>query len=156
MRSDHAKVRSELSRLSKQNKLTAAYTVAVASNPKSALHACFEWDDKIAGVKYRLEQARELISSFEITVRVEHRNVEVQEFVHHPHKSKTGGGYVGTVELRDQPDAARDFVQGQLQIAEAYVRKAADFATVLKVEGETRDLADRLRTLRARVSEAAA
>jgi hypothetical protein len=41
--------------------LTPDAVVARASNPKSALHDAFEWDDTEAARKYRLEQARQLI-----------------------------------------------------------------------------------------------
>lgn len=33
----------------------------IARNPETELHKCFEWDDAIAGEKYRLEQARKVI-----------------------------------------------------------------------------------------------
>lgn len=32
-----------------------------AENPDSELHKCFEWDDAIAGHKYRLSQARQIM-----------------------------------------------------------------------------------------------
>lgn len=37
-----------------------------ARNKKTELHKCFEWDDSVAGEKYRLIQAREIIRHFVI------------------------------------------------------------------------------------------
>lgn len=41
--------------------LTAALVVEVARNPLHPLHARFEWDDSVAGEKWRLEQAGQLL-----------------------------------------------------------------------------------------------
>ena len=43
-------------------KSTPEEIVEKAKNPNSELHKCFEWDDSIAGAKYRIIQARTLIT----------------------------------------------------------------------------------------------
>lgn len=67
-----------------------------AASESSPLHSFFEWDDSVAGKKWRLEQARELIASVEIiVVEVDHpvrmmhsvvvnteRGASTREFVH--------------------------------------------------------------------------
>jgi len=53
---------TELARLYQQrNELTADIVLAAAKKPSSPLHAAFEWDDKVAGHKWRLDQAWRLI-----------------------------------------------------------------------------------------------
>jgi len=42
--------------------LYPAHVVEYARNPKTALHNRFEWDDDVAAEKYRLWQARQIIS----------------------------------------------------------------------------------------------
>lgn len=42
-------------------RLTARIVLDEARNPKHVLHNRFEWDNKVAAEKYRIEQARELI-----------------------------------------------------------------------------------------------
>lgn len=44
-------------------KLHPKHIVSAARDPKSPLHSKFEWDDRVAGEAYRLNQARELIKS---------------------------------------------------------------------------------------------
>ena len=46
-----------------RKKLTDKLVVDDARPAESPLHKYFEWDDKIGGEKYRLQQARSLISS---------------------------------------------------------------------------------------------
>lgn len=47
-------------------KLTPQNVVAVAADPGHPLHHRFEWDDSVAGARYRESQARELIRSVRI------------------------------------------------------------------------------------------
>lgn len=46
-----------------RRELTPAVVVDAASKPKHPLHHRFEWDDTVAGHKYRLVQAADLIRS---------------------------------------------------------------------------------------------
>lgn len=41
------------------------------NNKNSEIHKCFEWNDKIAGEKYRLQQASKLISSISFIIEEE-------------------------------------------------------------------------------------
>jgi hypothetical protein len=50
-------------------KLTPSVVVAVATSKNHPLHSRFEWDDKVAGPKYREVQARELIRSVRIVYK---------------------------------------------------------------------------------------
>lgn len=44
--------------------VTPENVLEVAKNKNSVIHNCFEWNDEIAGRKYRLLQAGEMIRSF--------------------------------------------------------------------------------------------
>ena len=46
--------------------VTPANVLEKARNKKTELHKCFEWDDSVAGEKYRLIQARQIIQHFVI------------------------------------------------------------------------------------------
>lgn len=50
-------------------KLTPAIVVDEARDMEHPLHQRFEWDDEIAGEKWRREQARELIQSVRVVYR---------------------------------------------------------------------------------------
>lgn len=62
-----ASLRDSLTRIyHERQRLTPKDVVDDARPPDSELHNRFEWDDSVAGEKYRLVQASELIRSVEI------------------------------------------------------------------------------------------
>lgn len=73
------KIGQELARIRKQGNgvLTAESVVAFAKNADTALHQKFEWNDKIAGHKYRLEQAARIIQAHVVIDKTTHEAVRV-------------------------------------------------------------------------------
>lgn len=61
-KADAEKVSDELSAI----KCTPSNVVEHARNPKTELHKCFEWNDSIAGEKYREHQAQQVIRNLVI------------------------------------------------------------------------------------------
>jgi len=57
---------AELERIRQERSgiLKPDHVVAEATDPGNPLHDKFEWDDAVAGHKYRLDQARKLIKAF--------------------------------------------------------------------------------------------
>lgn len=51
-----------------QGRLSPDLVVEVATAPEHPLHVMFEWDDTVAGAKYRLVQAAGLIRSVKISI----------------------------------------------------------------------------------------
>lgn len=69
---DVQKVGEELEVLEKMTEISNKSVLEFAKkNKKSELNKCFEWDDKIAGEKYRLYQASNLISSISFIIEEE-------------------------------------------------------------------------------------
>lgn len=52
----------------KQHRAKAEDIVAAAVDPKSPIHAAFEWDDSECGKEHRLEQARILLRSYQVLI----------------------------------------------------------------------------------------
>lgn len=67
------KVGKELEKIEKREELTREAVLEYAKDKKSELNKCFEWDDSIAGEKYRLVQASAILSSISIVVKEEPR-----------------------------------------------------------------------------------
>lgn len=82
--------------------LTPGIVVDEARDPEHPLHNRFEWDDSVAGEKWRHHQAHELITSVKITYKApggQHR--EIRQF--HAIRKETGHVYEPTEEvLRDE------------------------------------------------------
>jgi hypothetical protein len=68
---DANKVGKELERIERKEELTRESVSKFAKNKKSELHKCFEWDDSIAGEKYRLYQASNILTSISIVYEEE-------------------------------------------------------------------------------------
>ena len=64
-RADAQKIGEELESLGESP--DPAGIVELASNPKTELHKCFEWDSKTAAQKYREYQARNIVNHLTVT-----------------------------------------------------------------------------------------
>jgi len=54
----------EILRIEKINgSISAQDLIDVSKDPKSVLHPCLDWEDRVAGPKWRLEQSRSLLAS---------------------------------------------------------------------------------------------
>lgn len=131
--------------------ITPERVVKAAENRRSPLHACFEWDNTKAAAAYRLEQARTLIRSVEVTVVVEDRPVEVCYFVRDPSKEAGQQGYVTLDQLRRDPSQARQHLQLEIGAVLASLRRAEEYARVLHMETEFDQVRTSVRTLAARI-----
>ena len=89
--------------------LTRDIVLSDAQNPKSPLHACFEWDDKVAANTYRLEQAGWLI-----------RNIEVTYTTDNDDEPKSIRAFVQVVREEDQKPV---FVSAQMAFADPMLRE---------------------------------
>lgn len=88
-----ASKREELAHLEANGKLKPGDVVAYATNPKTHLHKCFEWDDSAAAAKYRLDQARTQIRMYVMVVEGPKAPIEMRQYVSLPSDRKRGGGY---------------------------------------------------------------
>jgi hypothetical protein len=83
--------------------LTPQRVLAAARDTSNALHAQFEWDDAIAGEAYRIEQARTLVRSIKVEVRViGGARTVIPRYVRDPHVPAAQAGYVEVTSLRDR------------------------------------------------------
>lgn len=58
------------------SEITPENVLKKAKNKKTELHKCFEWDNTVAGEKYRLIQARQIIQHFVIVTPEEKEEEE--------------------------------------------------------------------------------
>ena len=88
-------VREELQRLANDNGglLTASVVVKAARNKESPLHSHFEWDNKKAGERYRLVQARALINRVRVVTVHEEAKITTVKYVRAPDIPASQQGY---------------------------------------------------------------
>ncbi|CAE6856779.1 hypothetical protein R75461_07754 [Paraburkholderia nemoris] len=119
------------------NTLDAGIVVRDARRVRSPLHACFEWDDAVAGQQYRLEQARHLIRSVRIVIQTKQATYRAPAYVSDP---RTRHGYVSTVQLRDSKDEARAALLAEFVLVRGLLERARGIARVLGLESEVEAL----------------
>ena len=86
-------------------RVTADRVIAAARNPKSALHRYFEWDDKLAAVKFRIEQARELIRNVRDLLEIEDEVIELEfpTYVRDQLRATNESGYTNLMHVKSPP-----------------------------------------------------
>lgn len=140
-----------LREMADQGAMTPERVVKAAESPDSPLHAWFEWDDTKAASAYRIEQARALIRSVEVTVIIEDRPIEVSYFVRDPAQAAQAQGYVTLDTLRRQPDQAQLHLRAELDAVLSNLRRAEGYARVLHLMPELEQVRLGVRQLAARL-----
>lgn len=118
----------------KHKSLTPIAVEQEARDPKHPLHNRFEWDDTVAGYKYRLSQASEIIRSVRI-VETPGEDSDLRAFVAVREKTSHKADYVPTEEAMASP-FMRELVLRDMQREWETLRKRwqhmAEFADMVK------------------------
>lgn len=113
--------------------LYPADVVSFARNPKTALHAAFEWDDTKAAAAHRLEQARQLIRVVVDVEESERSDISVSAYVALRGDRKGEGGYRSvSVLLRTARGRAAILDTAMWELA-AFERKYAELQELCEV-----------------------
>ena len=109
------KIQERMDKLEALNggRLTPDAVVEDAKDPRSPMHDQFEWDDKVAGHQYRLDQARTLIRAVTVERNTVSRTVAAPYYIRDP-RAGNEQGYVSMATLRSDSDIARDAVEQYL------------------------------------------
>ena len=76
------KVGVELEKIENEGRLTNASVLEFAkNNENSELNKCFDWDDTVAGEKWRLQQASSILTSISIVIQEESQENIVKAFI---------------------------------------------------------------------------
>lgn len=122
--------------------LTPHAVVEDARSPDSPLHKCFTWDADKAAYAHWLDQARFLITSVRVDVKVSRTMVSVVAYVRDPSAGSREQGYRAVSELRTDADAARAAVCEEFSRAADVLRRARELAKVLGAPDEVQGLLD--------------
>jgi hypothetical protein len=130
MRLDTTLIEHALETIRATGPLTPERIEAHARDASHPLHAYFEWDDAVAGHKYRLEQARTLLRVVIGTATViEGTTYEFPKYVRDPDLAGNQQGYVAIRELAG--DSATRAVAAEIDRACAALERAIGIATAV-------------------------
>lgn len=106
-----------------------------ASSPDSVYHSYFEWDDKKAGPKFRLQQARHLLQHLRVIYHdAEGKRVSVRKYLRvrlstpADHELKTG--YVPRVQVLKSAHLRVQVVDMARQMLESFKTRFRQFAEI--------------------------
>lgn len=133
--------------------LTPDIVVRAAQPDSSPLHDYFDWDDREAAKKWRLEQARELIRSVHVSITTENVTVAAPYFLRDPDMESDEQGYATVASLRTSEDRARAVVLAEFSRAAGALSRAKAVATALNLVGEIESLERRLARLSKRAGK---
>lgn len=126
--------------------IRAQDVLAEARKKDSPLHHRFEWDDTEAAEKYRMIQARALISiSAEVT---KGSNVPTRVFVSLKNERWSGGGYRTAVSVLSNEDMQQQLLQDALENMEYFREKFKRLQQLSDVMETMKQAEQRLKTKR--------
>lgn len=136
--------------------LTADFLVKDAAAKNHPWHNRFTWDDAIAGHRWRIDQARELIRSVRYQVVEEEQIYRSAAYIRDPDADSASQGYVPVVRLRTEGQRARDAVLAEFERVGASLRRARDVSGTLGLAKEIDQMIVSVDGLAARVTRGAA
>ena len=107
-----------------------------ARDPEHPLHNRFEWDDAVAGEKYRLQQASDLIRSVEWTYAEEPDGAPKKVRAFHSVNRVDGPTYVPAQEIKDDPFLTKLTLQSAEREWKSLHRKYAHLTQFLAIVRE--------------------
>lgn len=137
-------VTSRLNYLAEKGRLTPQAVEKDARNPASPLHGCFEWDTEKAAYRFRIMQARKIITRYSVTVTSESRILQAPYAVRDPDRPSRSSGYVRTVELQTDTDRARSVLLDEIGKLDAQMRRVTALAAAFGLEQELDELRQRV------------
>lgn len=126
MRHRDPRIRAALDQIAEadeRNRLRPEGVVDHARSPESALHACFTWDDRIAGEQYRLVQARHLISQYYVVLHQEPTPVVARAYVSLKSVRVQGGGYTPIRRVLSEPELHAEMLRNAREDLDAMERR---------------------------------
>lgn len=102
--------------------LRGADVVDFATNPKTALHDKFQWDDSAAAREFRLWQARELIRVAVTVLKGTDKSTRCFVSLYDDRKTD-GGGYRAMVDVMSDPEMRTALLQQANAEAQSYRQK---------------------------------
>lgn len=136
-----------------EGRITPDTIVEDARSKASPLHSLFEWDKSKAAMAYWIGTAREIIGSVRVVVTNKTTTVRAPMYVRDP--DATGQGYRSVVNLKSDPDKARDALVYTLEVAAGHIRRAYDIAESIGLQTEIDALLERVSGLQRSLTKAA-
>lgn len=115
----------------KHGLLTADFLVMDATSERHPWHGRFTWDDKVAGHRWRIEEARQMIRAVTYTIVEDRQIYKSAAYVRDPDADPSEQGYAPIAKLRTETTRARDVVLSEFERVSAALKRARDVSGTL-------------------------
>jgi hypothetical protein len=131
--------------------LTPALVLAEAKRKDSPIHDQFDWTDKTAANKYRLEQARKLIRSVKVEITNETRTIKAVAYARDPRSPHKEQGYVDVAKIKTDEEKAQELLLQEFARAAAALERAHGIAAHLGLEADVAAVMERVNYMSAEI-----
>jgi len=111
----------------KKGGITPQDVLEEGESARSPLHSYFEWDNKIAGEKYRLSQASHLLRSIEIEIKISDKNRRTRAYLNVkiscPDTDRMEGVYVNLKKALTEPEYRKQVLQNAVKEIDLWKQK---------------------------------
>lgn len=153
---DKEAIKNELARLYvKYGLLSPEIVEREARNLSSPLHSEFEWDDAVAGLHHRWDQARRLIRSVRVTVTVNHVQVRSVAYIRDPRVPAARQAYVSTEDAAKSDAIRYGVLDDEIRRAEGAIRRTVNTCAALGLEKDAKRLLSAILRFRKKVASVA-
>jgi hypothetical protein len=122
-------------RVHQNGRLESEDVVREARDDASPLHPIFDWDNEIAGEKWRIEQAKYLIRSIDVVIeRSDEEAVPIRAFV--SVKRDEDRSYTSTVDALADPVLRAQVVEQAFRELEAWRKRHAELIEFARIFAE--------------------
>lgn len=111
------------------SEVTPENVLEKAKDESTELHKCFEWDDSVAGEKYRLIQARQIIQHFVIVQEEKKDAPKIRQY----QITTTKNVYEPTKVFIQKPDEYAALLERALRELEAFKRRYETLAELEQI-----------------------
>lgn len=137
-------IAKELKKLERKGEITSQRVVNAARNESHPLHGCFEWDDTVAGEKWRNEQARRIIRTVEYEVTTENVTTRAAMYIRKGTAEKDQQGYITLPKLLTDEQEAAAAMSLELDRALRTLARAERIAEALGMAEVVREISARI------------
>ena len=115
--------------------LSPEYVVQNATPKTSPIHDYFEWDDKVAGGKYRTWQARYLLGRIEIVIEEDGKGETTRAFHNisiKNQKDENERGYVTLTDVKNNADYLQIVLENALDEIKSWQKRYSQYKRIAK------------------------
>lgn len=138
-----------------RGRLTPEEVIEAARDPESPGHVYFDWDDSTAAHKWRLTQARNILS-VRVVIQTSNASFKAPRYVHDPSVGPAQQMYVSTRHARTDDELKRDIIYNEMVRIESLLERVMTLSAYFNVQDEVQGVVNTVRQLQLKIQQSPA